>query len=134
MIADSPARPKITYSHQYKGAYGCFTCMNKGVKLGRKARFYEYKPTVELRSAQLYKKQVRKIRIAKLGLKKVNHYKGFKGKSWFSKYCSLTEALVIDFMHLLGLVKHMLGLLFDSKNSKTGHYLGNIDFFISSYD
>ena len=39
------------------------------------------------------------------------HFEGIKGKCWFAKYCSLTEAVVIDFMHLLGLVKQMLGLL-----------------------
>ena len=109
----------------------CFTCLNSGLKIGKKARIYQYKRQVQLCSAALYKKQVKKIEVLKLSEKKrkVMHFEGIKGKCWFAKYCSLTEAVVIDFMHLLGLVKQMLGLLFDSKHAKTNkhYYLGNYD-------
>ena len=63
LIGDSPARGKITYSHQFNGAYGCFTCMNSGLKIGKKARIYQYKRQVQLCSAALYKKQVKKIEV-----------------------------------------------------------------------
>ena len=39
LIADSPARAKITYSNQFNGGYGCFTCMNSGLKIGKKSPF-----------------------------------------------------------------------------------------------
>ena len=100
--------------------------MNSGLKIGKKARLYQYKRYVQLRSAELYKAQVKKVRLKKLANKTVTHFEGIKGKCWFAKYCSLTEALVIDFMHLLGLVKQKLGLLFDSKYARTNknYYLG----------
>ena len=44
--------------------------MNSGLKIGRKARLYQYKRQVQLRSAALYKKQVKKIEVLKLSEKK----------------------------------------------------------------
>ena len=40
LIADSPARAKITYYNQFNGGYGCFTCMNSGLKIGKKKPVY----------------------------------------------------------------------------------------------
>ena len=53
---------------------------------------------MQLRSAALYKEQVKKVRLKKLANKTVTHFEGIKGKCWFAKYCSLTEALVIGWM------------------------------------
>lgn len=93
--------------------------MNSGYRLNNKTHLYSYIRHAKLRTHSRYKAQVKQARILKLGSKAITNYKGIKGKCWFSKFCSLPDAIATDFMHLLGLVKQLLGSLLTNKS-----YLG----------
>lgn len=51
---------------------------------------------------------------------------GIKGPCWLSKYMSIPEQVIFDFMHLglLGIVKSLLTIWCSSKNHKETWYLG----------
>jgi hypothetical protein len=117
LIGDSPARAKIANSKQFNGKFGCLKCMNSGEKKTR-TRIYPYKHDVQLRSSNLYRKQAHEAEI--LG----TPFEGIKGENFLSKFCVFPDSILTDSMHLLGLVKRLLFLMFDSKNSKQSFYIG----------
>ena len=118
IIGDSPARAKISNSIQFNGKYGCLKCMNSGRKKGKKARTYPYKRDVQLRSHIVYRKQAREAEISGAV------FEGIKGENFLSNFCSIPDSILIDSMHLLGIVKQMLFMMFDSKNSSEAYYIG----------
>ena len=119
LIGDSPARAKIANSKQFNGKFGCLKCMNSGEK-NKRTRIYRYRHDVQLRSTILYRRQAREAE--NIG----EPFEGIKGENFLSKFCLFPESVLIDSMHLLGLVKQLLFLMFDSKNSKKPFYLGKI--------
>ena len=125
LIGDSPGEAKIANTKQFNGKFGCIRCLNSGKKL-RRSRIYEYKPGVQLRSNELYLRQVREAE------KSGQPFEGFKGENFLSSFCSFPDSVLIDSMHLLGVVKQLLCLWFDSKNSDYMFYLGYLIYIISN--
>ncbi len=117
LIGDSPGEAKMANTKQFNGKFGCIRCLNSGKRLKR-SRIYEYKPNVQLRTNDLYLRQV--CEAVKIG----KSFEGIKGENILSTFCSFPDSVLIDSMHLLGVVKQLLSLWFDSKNSDNEFYLG----------
>ena len=130
LIGDTPAIPKIACCKQFNGFFGCLKCMNSGYTFKKNTHVYAYS-RAKKRTSKIYTFQVKKAQIGKRKSRQIakDGFEGIKGKCWFSKFCILPDAVAIDFMHLLGLVKQILASLFDSTNSKAQPprvYLGKL--------
>jgi len=102
---------------QLNGKFGCIGCLNSGKMIGI-TRIYVYKRSVQLRSNLLYSIQAKKAQVSKLP------FEGIKGQNFLSQFCSFPDSILIDTMHLFGVVKHFLSLWFNPKNSSEEYYLG----------
>ena len=91
-------------------------------KIIKKTRIYPYKRNVLLRSNLLYKKQAQSAENSKKACE------GIKGENFLPQFCEFPDSILIDSMHLFGIVKHFLTLWFDSKNSDKLYYLGRFYF------
>ena len=92
IIGDAPARAKIANSIQLNGKFGCLKCMNSGKKKRKKRS----NRNVQLRSNTLYRKQAREAETSG------TEFEGIKGENFLSNFCSITDYILIDSMHLLG--------------------------------
>ena len=117
LIGDAPGEAKLANSIQFNGKFGCIRCLNSG-KSFKRSRIYEYNPNVQLRSNELYLRQVRESE------KSGQPFEGIKGENFLSSFCLFPDSVLIDSMHLLGVVKQLLFLWFESKNSDSEFYLG----------
>ena len=84
----------------------------------KRTRIYDYKRSVQLRSNKLYVLQAQEAEDSK------SPFEGIKGQNILSQFCTFPDSILIDSMHLFGIVKHFLFLWFNSKNSHEAYYLG----------
>ena len=119
LIGDAPGEAKLANSIQFNGKFGCIRCLNSG-KMIKRTRIYAYKKDVQLRSNALYSIQAQTAEHSKVS------FEGIKGDNLLSQFCEFPNAVLIDSMHLFGIVKRFLFLWFDSKNSETSFYMGKI--------
>lgn len=61
LIADAPARAKVTFTIQFNGAHGCLQCLNEGVLLRKGLRVYEFIPATE-RTNEMYMMHIGVVR------------------------------------------------------------------------
>ena len=119
LIGDAQGEAKLANSIQFNGKFGCLRCLNSGQMIKR-TRIYPYNKDAQLRTNSLYKLQT-------LTASKSNEScEGIKGENLLSQFCEFPNAILIDSMHLFGIVKRLLFLWFDSKNSESSFYMGKI--------
>jgi hypothetical protein len=116
VIGDAPARAKMLKTHQHNGSFGCFHCLNPS----RKITIYDYVNASE-RSNKTYMKQ------DEIAMIQNKTFQGIKGECYFSKYITLPERSLIDYMHccILGTVKTTIEIQLDSQNSGKRYYIGD---------
>lgn len=124
---DLQARAYVTNMTQHNGEYGCLYCEEPGVVVeSGKGRCRSY-PYREVPSKLRKEDELRKN--ATEAQENGNRIKGFFGKSILSylPYLSLTDSVVIDYMHgtLLGITKKLLHFWFDPENKAMPFYIGN---------
>lgn len=121
LIADAPARAKITFAKQYNGKFGCFFCINPGVRINGK-RIYKFNPQFKIRTNELYKDQA--LRAKRSG----KPYHGIFGEAYLSKWIKMPDDVIADQMHMImeGVVKRLILLWFDSKSIGKKCLFGNL--------
>lgn len=123
---DSVARPIIQNCTQFNGKYGCSWCYHAGERVEKgngHVRCYPFRePEPDLRTALTHEEDV--IQAVELG----QSVHGIKGPSiiLFMPKFDVICGFVVDYMHcvLLGVVKHLTGLWFDSNNHRQPWYIG----------
>ena len=58
VIADAPARAKITMSKQFNAKYGCLHCIQTSELLRPRKRIFKYDQNMVIRTPEMYKEQV----------------------------------------------------------------------------
>ncbi|VDI09445.1 Hypothetical predicted protein [Mytilus galloprovincialis] len=123
---DLQARAYVLQMTQHNGKHGCLYCLEPGkvVKSGKaNCRSYPYRDVdPEPRTKENIKSDAQE---AIASGKRVH---GINSESVLSclPYFDVTTNVVIDYMHgiLLGILKKLMSLWFDSKNSKEPFYIG----------
>ena len=123
-VCDSVARPTLQGLTQFNGKYGCSYCVDEGVYLSDDhVRVYPYKENCTPRTAS---STLEFAEQAVLSEKSVYGVKGPTLLSLVSDF-NIISGLVPDYMHsiLLGTVRQMTNLWFDTKNHSKPYYLGS---------
>jgi hypothetical protein len=123
-LADLPAKASLTNMIQFNGKFGCPTCKHEGkqVSIGRgSTRAYGYQP-VTLRSHSQHTKYAMEAEATSQAVY------GVKGRSILHNLpeFDIINNNPVDYMHcvLLGVVRTLISLWFDSKNHKEPWYIG----------
>ena len=93
-ISDAPQIAKVCNSNQFNGYFGCIHCMTSCTVLPSRHHIYHYRERITLRTNTKYRRQVEAATISK------QKYQGIKGSCWISKYISIPENIILDYMHL----------------------------------
>lgn len=123
-IFDIPAKSKILNVSQFNGKYGCNYCFHPGTLANKKYIRYSHNRNTHYQSRS--NKNQRKL--MKLAHDTETKQYGVKGMSPLIALPNfdVVNQLPIDYMHncLLGVVKMLNSLWFDSKNHSKIYYLG----------
>ena len=117
-LADAPARAKGFNSSQFNGKFGCIKCEHPTVYFNNRTT-YPCLPNIELRTNEMYIKQVEEAERNQMKIK------GIKGYSYLSKWIKIPENVIYDYMHmcLLGTFKSMFNNFFLKNNHNEPFYL-----------
>ena len=123
---DLPAKCLVLNSIQYNGYYGCAKCLQPGKTADtRHAHVYPFNRTNPVGPKRTANEHSVDAKEAHEGNKIVN---GVKGPTWLMKlqYYDIIAGTAVDYMHcaLLGVMKYLLGLWFNSEHNKENFYIG----------
>ena len=123
-IGDAPARAKACNSTQFNGGFGCLHCLHPTQRCGRQT-LYPYEAEYGLRTNDKYLQQLAEAS------KTNSSYQGIKGPSVLSRWITLPERVIIDYMHLClqGTFKSIIMNFFDSSRSGRPYYLGMLKMY-----
>ncbi len=96
VVADAPARAKITYTTQYNGKYGCLHCIQAAEEISRNKRVFRYLENAQVRSSSLYKKQVKLVKENR----NTQDSRGVRGSAYLSRWVQIPNGILLDYMHL----------------------------------
>ncbi|CAF0723981.1 unnamed protein product [Brachionus calyciflorus] len=120
LVCDTIARPKICYSTQFNGEFGCLHCLHPNNDSNKQftRRVYNYREDISLRSHESYLKDVEEA------IRTKKRSNGIKGFSYLSNWLKIPNDIVLDYMHLSleGTTKWFINQWFN--NASTNYYLG----------
>lgn len=126
LISDSVARPKICYSTQFNGHFGCLHCLhpNGSNPKCEKKTIYNYIPNIIERSKESYERAVQKAVSSK------QRFQGIKGYAYVTKWLDIPSNIILDYMHLSleGMTNWFLSTWLSDSNKS--YYLGNREIFL----